>query len=207
MRRLTALPLAPLPPTLSSLPQHCQSERSLASAPRPMPRLSHCLCPPSPPLSPGGGAPRGRAAAAAPRAPQGRHARIPAAPPAHPRRLPGEEGGKGGEARHPLHHPLIIPVDCQFTGQPVLIGGTMGTCSYVLTGAWLRGGKGWGGVGGAGKRGRALTFPPSIALTPPTPPHRHGEGHDGDVRQHVPRRRARVVAVQGAAYAHVRVRA
>ncbi len=24
--------------------------------------------------------------------------------------------------------------DYQFTGQPVLIGGTMGTCSYVLTG-------------------------------------------------------------------------
>ena len=23
---------------------------------------------------------------------------------------------------------------CQLTGQPVLIGGTMGTCSYVLTG-------------------------------------------------------------------------
>jgi tRNA-splicing ligase RtcB (3'-phosphate/5'-hydroxy nucleic acid ligase) len=33
----------------------------------------------------------------------------------------------------PPHHPLI-PVDYQFTGQPVLIGGTMGTCSYVLTG-------------------------------------------------------------------------
>ena len=173
MRRLTALPLAPLPPTLSSLPQHCQSERSLASAPRPMPRLSHCLCPPSPPLSPGGGAPRGRAAAAAPRAPQGRHARIPAAPPAHPRRLPGEEGGKRGEASHPLHHPLIIPVDCQFTGQPVLIGGTMGTCSYVLTGAWglrmWRGKKGlrsprrahgcvaarWQGVGWGGRRRQA----------------------------------------------------
>ena len=26
------------------------------------------------------------------------------------------------------------PCDYQFTGQPVLIGGTMGTCSYVLTG-------------------------------------------------------------------------
>lgn len=33
----------------------------------------------------------------------------------------------------PPHHPLI-PVDYQLTGQPVLIGGTMGTCSYVLTG-------------------------------------------------------------------------
>jgi tRNA-splicing ligase RtcB len=28
----------------------------------------------------------------------------------------------------------LIPVDYQLTGQPVLIGGTMGTCSYVLTG-------------------------------------------------------------------------
>ena len=31
------------------------------------------------------------------------------------------------------HHPLI-PVDYQLIGQPVLIGGTMGTCSYVLAG-------------------------------------------------------------------------
>ena len=30
-------------------------------------------------------------------------------------------------------HPLI-PVDYQFCGQPVLIGGSMGTCSFVLTG-------------------------------------------------------------------------
>jgi hypothetical protein len=28
----------------------------------------------------------------------------------------------------------VRAVDYQFTGQPVLIGGTMGTCSYVLTG-------------------------------------------------------------------------
>lgn len=28
----------------------------------------------------------------------------------------------------------MIPVDYQLTGQPVLVGGTMGTCSYVLTG-------------------------------------------------------------------------
>ena len=27
-----------------------------------------------------------------------------------------------------------LPITTQFTGQPVLIGGTMGTCSYVLTG-------------------------------------------------------------------------
>ena len=27
-----------------------------------------------------------------------------------------------------------VHLSCQLTGQPVLIGGTMGTCSYVLTG-------------------------------------------------------------------------
>ncbi|KAI0234445.1 RNA-splicing ligase-like protein RtcB [Lamellibrachia satsuma] len=40
---------------------------------------------------------------------------------------------KGSTRAFPPHHPLI-PVDFQLTGQPVLIGGTMGTCSYVLTG-------------------------------------------------------------------------
>ncbi len=40
---------------------------------------------------------------------------------------------KGATRAFPPHHPLI-PVDYQLTGQPVLIGGTMGTCSYVLTG-------------------------------------------------------------------------
>ncbi|KAK0399276.1 hypothetical protein QR680_002971 [Steinernema hermaphroditum] len=40
---------------------------------------------------------------------------------------------KGATRAFPAHHPLI-PVDCQLTGQPVLIGGTMGTCSNVLTG-------------------------------------------------------------------------
>lgn len=40
---------------------------------------------------------------------------------------------KGSTRAFPPHHPLI-PVDYQTTGQPVLIGGTMGTCSYVLTG-------------------------------------------------------------------------
>ncbi|KAL6051041.1 RNA-splicing ligase RtcB [Balamuthia mandrillaris] len=40
---------------------------------------------------------------------------------------------KGSTRAFPPHHPLI-PVDYQFTGQPVLIGGTMGTYSYVLTG-------------------------------------------------------------------------
>uniref|UniRef100_A0A0K2TLJ9 RNA-splicing ligase RtcB homolog n=2 Tax=Lepeophtheirus salmonis TaxID=72036 RepID=A0A0K2TLJ9_LEPSM len=40
---------------------------------------------------------------------------------------------KGSTRAFPPHHPLI-PVDFQLTGQPVLIGGTMGSCSYVLTG-------------------------------------------------------------------------
>lgn len=40
---------------------------------------------------------------------------------------------KGATRAFPPHHPLI-PIDYQFIGQPVLIGGTMGTCSYVLTG-------------------------------------------------------------------------
>ena len=40
---------------------------------------------------------------------------------------------KGSTRAFPPHHPLI-PVDYQFVGQPVLIGGSMGSCSYVLTG-------------------------------------------------------------------------
>lgn len=40
---------------------------------------------------------------------------------------------KGATRAFPPHHPLI-PVDYQITGQPVLIGGTMGTNSWVLTG-------------------------------------------------------------------------
>ncbi|KAI3384739.1 hypothetical protein SNEBB_004692 [Seison nebaliae] len=40
---------------------------------------------------------------------------------------------KGSTRAFPPHHPLI-PVDYQLIGQPILIGGTMGTCSYVLTG-------------------------------------------------------------------------
>ena len=40
---------------------------------------------------------------------------------------------KGATRAFPPYHPLI-PVDYQLTGQPVLIGGTMGTCSYVLAG-------------------------------------------------------------------------
>lgn len=40
---------------------------------------------------------------------------------------------KGATRAFPPHHPLI-PVDYQLTGQPVLVGGTMGTCSFILTG-------------------------------------------------------------------------
>merc|ERR1712186_178183 len=40
---------------------------------------------------------------------------------------------KGSTRAFPPHHPLIS-VDYQLTGQPVIVGGTMGTCSYVLTG-------------------------------------------------------------------------
>ena len=40
---------------------------------------------------------------------------------------------KGSTRAFPPHHPMV-PVSYQFTGQPVLIGGTMGTCSYVLAG-------------------------------------------------------------------------
>eukprot|EP00965_Chrysotila_dentata_P004127 133600-Pleurochrysis_carterae.AAC.1 len=40
---------------------------------------------------------------------------------------------KGATRALPPHHPLV-PVDYTFCGQPILIGGTMGTCSYVLTG-------------------------------------------------------------------------
>lgn len=43
---------------------------------------------------------------------------------------------KGSTRAFPPHHPLI-PVDYQMIGQPVLIGGTMGTHSYVLTGIAL----------------------------------------------------------------------
>ena len=43
---------------------------------------------------------------------------------------------KGATRAFPPHHPLV-PADYQFTGQPVLIGGTMGTCSYVLAGTEL----------------------------------------------------------------------
>lgn len=40
---------------------------------------------------------------------------------------------KGATRAFPPNHPLI-PADYQAIGQPVLVGGTMGTCSYVLTG-------------------------------------------------------------------------
>lgn len=40
---------------------------------------------------------------------------------------------KGATRAFPPLHPLV-PVAYQTCGQPVLIGGTMGTCSYVLLG-------------------------------------------------------------------------
>ncbi|KDD76432.1 UPF0027 hypothetical protein [Helicosporidium sp. ATCC 50920] len=40
---------------------------------------------------------------------------------------------KGATRAFPPHSPLI-PAEYQLVGQPVLVGGTMGTCSYVLTG-------------------------------------------------------------------------
>lgn len=43
---------------------------------------------------------------------------------------------KGATRAFPADHPLL-PTDYQLTGQPILIGGTMGTYSYVLTGTNL----------------------------------------------------------------------
>lgn len=40
---------------------------------------------------------------------------------------------KGATRAFPPNHPLL-PVDYQLTGQPIMVGGTMGTFSYVLTG-------------------------------------------------------------------------
>lgn len=40
---------------------------------------------------------------------------------------------KGSTRAFPPFHPLV-PLDYQYCGQPILIGGTMGTYSYVLTG-------------------------------------------------------------------------
>jgi len=40
---------------------------------------------------------------------------------------------KGATRAFPPNHPLV-PVDYQMTGQPILVGGTMGTNSYLLTG-------------------------------------------------------------------------
>jgi len=40
---------------------------------------------------------------------------------------------KGATRAFSPHHPQV-PVDYQTCGQPILVGGSMGTCSYVLTG-------------------------------------------------------------------------
>lgn len=65
---------------------------------------------------------------------------------------------KGSTRAFPPHHPLI-PVDYQYTGQPVLIGGTMGTCSYVLTGTQQGLEETWGstchGAGRAASRNKS----------------------------------------------------
>jgi tRNA-splicing ligase RtcB len=65
---------------------------------------------------------------------------------------------KGATRAFPPHHPLI-PVDYQFTGQPVLIGGTMGTASYVLTGTEVGMAETWGstchGAGRASSRNKS----------------------------------------------------
>lgn len=62
---------------------------------------------------------------------------------------------KGATRAFPPHHPLI-PADYQLTGRPVLIGGTMGTCSYVLlgteTGMRSTFGMTWHGAGRAQSR-------------------------------------------------------
>merc|ERR1719320_35497 len=58
---------------------------------------------------------------------------------------------KGSTRAFPPHHPLIS-VDYQTCGQPVLIGGTMGTCSYVLTGTEQGFNETWGSTcHGAGR--------------------------------------------------------
>lgn len=65
---------------------------------------------------------------------------------------------KGSTRAFPPHHPLI-PVDYQLTGQPVLVGGTMGTHSYILTGTEKAMSETWGstchGAGRALSRAKA----------------------------------------------------
>lgn len=76
---------------------------------------------------------------------------------------------KGSTRAFPPHHPLI-PVDYQLTGQPVLVGGTMGTCSYVLTGTEKGMSETFGSTcHGAVSVARALyylTFCPGLAVLP-----------------------------------------
>ncbi|CAO1360893.1 unnamed protein product [Diamesa tonsa] len=58
---------------------------------------------------------------------------------------------KGATRAFPPHHPLI-PVDYQLIGQPVLVGGTMGTHSYILTGTEKAMSETWGSTcHGAGR--------------------------------------------------------
>ena len=91
---------------------------------------------------------------------------------------------KGSTRAFPPHHPLI-PVDYQFTGQPVLIGGTMGTCSYVLTGTESGFADTWGstchGAGRAKSRAgsrRQLGAPSGVPTRPIALPPGDDQGGD-----------------------------
>lgn len=116
------------------------------------PPLPCCNNPSDLPLGPlvvvmhptGGAAHGGRQAQDPARAPQGLHARLPAPPPSHPRRLPVHRYNHAAAVKSThrqrllltgwlIMGVLVMPPWCG-AGQPVLIGGTMGTCSYVLTG-------------------------------------------------------------------------
>ena len=121
---------------------------------------------------------------------------------------------KGSTRAFPPHHPLI-PVDYQLTGQPVLIGGTMGTHSYVLTGIC---GVSLCSLSSLPSTHRRMDLPvalmkqsrvcekallqgisaltdligtDSLGLTS-SAVCRHRKGHGRDVREHMPWRRARL---------------
>ena len=69
---------------------------------------------------------------------------------------------KGSTRAFPPHHPQI-PVTYQKIGQPVLIGGTMGTHSYVLTGTEVGMQETFGSTcHGAVRNAVVLCFPQSL---------------------------------------------
>lgn len=89
---------------------------------------------------------------------------------------------KGSTRAFPPHHPLI-PVDYQFIGQPVLIGGTMGTCRY---GAVYEAIEGW--------LAQSLSAPVRAGLRVALPlsqlrPNGHRARHAADLWLDLPRRR------------------